>query len=159
MTFGNKVQSVTQSHIVPSVVDGILSGNVLSMRLLGNGKPWGGEAMKRPLMYTKNTSGGSYSGFDTLSTSAVETRVLMSFDPRSHYQSVVLSNMDLAVNNTQEKVIDLLAVEMDTAKLSMIDSIGTILYSDGTGNSNKDFLGLLAAVDKILRCPLLSYSL
>lgn len=146
-TFGNYVQSVTQDRIVPNVVDGILAGNVLTFRLLSNGKRWRGEALKRPMMYQKNSSGGSYSGFDTLSTAQVNTRVIMSFDPRQHYQSVVLSNLDLAVNATQEKVIDLLAVEMDTAKLSMADDIGSSFYSDGTGNSNKQFLGLEAHVD------------
>jgi len=146
-TFGNYVQSVTQDKIVPSVVDGVLNGNVLTHRLLGNGKRWSGEALKRPLMYQKNTAGGSYSGFDTLATNQVNTRVLMDFDPRQYYQSVVLSNLDLAVNATQEKVIDLLKVEMETAKLSMQDDVGTLFYADGTGNSNKDFLGLVAAVD------------
>lgn len=146
-TFGNYVQSVTQDKIVPSVVEGALNGNVITMRLLGNGKRWSGEALKRPLKYQKNTSGGSYSGFDTLSTAQVNTRVLMEFDPRQYYQSVVLSNLDLAVNATQARVLDLLKVEMETAKLDMQDSVGTLFYGDGTGNSNKDFLGLAAAVD------------
>lgn len=146
-TFDSYVQSVTQDEIVPSVIDGVLSGNVLALRLLGNGKPWSGEALKRPLFYQKNTSGGSYSGFDTLSTTKVNTRVLLSFDARQYYQSVVLSNLDLAVNATQARVLDLLKVEMETAKLSMSDSVGTLLYGDGTGNANKDFLGLGAAVD------------
>jgi len=146
-TFDDYVQSVTQDRIVPSVIDGVLSGNVLTFRLLANGKRWRGEALKRPMMYQKNTSGGAYSGFDTLSTAQVNTRVMMSFDPRQHYQSVVLSNLDLAVNGTQEKVIDLLAVEMDTAKLSMADDLGDAFYSDGSGTSNKQFLGLEAHVD------------
>lgn len=146
-TFGNYVQTVTQDSIVPSIVDGVLNGNVLTARLLGNGKRWSGEALKRPLMYQKNSAQGSYSGFDTLSTTQVNTRVLMTFDPRQYYQSVVLSNLDLAVNNTQAKVLDLVKVEMETAKISMQDSVGDLLYGDGTGNSNKDFLGLSAAVD------------
>lgn len=132
---------------MPSIVDGILSGNALTTRLLGNAKKWSGESLKRPIMFQKNSSGGSYSGFDTFSVAQVNTRVSLSFDPRQEYQSVVLSNLDLAVNATQERVLDLLKVEMETAKLSMMDNIGTRFYGDGTGNTNKDFLGLLAHVD------------
>lgn len=146
-TFDGYIQSVTRHKIIPSVVEGIVNGNVLAMRLLTNSKVWSGESLKRPLMYATNTSGGSYSGFDTFSTSQVNTRVLMAFDPRQNYQSVVLSNLDLAVNATQERVLDLLKVEMETAQISMLDRIGTQFYGDGTGNANKDFLGLGAAVD------------
>jgi len=147
MTFDSYVQSLTQDKIVPSVVDGAFNGNVLTARLLKNGKRWDGEALKRPMMYQKNSAQGSYSGFDTLSTNKINTRIISSFDPRQYYQSVVLSNLDLAVNATQSRVLDLLKVEMETAKMSMADSIGGLFYGDGTGNSNKDFLGLGAAVD------------
>lgn len=146
-TFGSYVQSVTQDRIVPSVIDGVLNGNVLTHVILGNSERWSGEALKRAHMYQKSTSGGSYSGYDTLSTAQVDTRVIMNFDPRQHYHSVVLSNLNLAVNATQERVLDLLKVEMETAKLSMLDDIGTAFYSDGTGNTNKQFLGLDAHVD------------
>lgn len=146
-TFGNYIQTVTRQKIVPSVVEGIVNGNVLTMRLFSNSKEWSGESLKRPLMYALNSSGGSYSGFDPFTTTQVDTRVLMSYDVRQNYQSVVLSNLDLAVNATQERVLDLLKVEMETAKVSMMDRIGTQIYADGTGNSNKDFNGLKNLVD------------
>lgn len=146
-TFGNYVQSVTRQHIIPKVVEGIVNGNVLTMRLLSNSQEWSGESLKKPLMKSLNTSGGSYSGFDTFSTAQADTRVLFSYDPRQNYQSVVLSNLDLAVNATQDRVLDLLKVEMETAKISMMDRIGTQFYADGTGNSSKDFNGLANLVD------------
>ena len=146
-SFDSYVQSLTLHKIVPKVVEGAVNGNVLLMRLIGNGKEWGGESMKRPVMYQVNSSGNSYSGMDTFSTAQVNTRVSLSYDVRQNYQSVVLSNIDLAVNKTQEGVIDLLKNEMEVAGVSITDRIGTQLYADGTGNSNKDFLGLKQLVD------------
>ena len=119
-TFGDYIQSVTQDKIVPSVVDGAFNGNVLTARLLKNGKRWDGEALKRPMMYQKNSAQGSYSGFDTLSTNKVETRIISSFDPRQYYQSVVLSNLDLAVNATQSRVLDLLKNLRDEFEVSIV---------------------------------------
>jgi len=43
--------------------------------------------------------------------------------------------------------LNLVKVEMESAQQDMIDSVGGLLYGDGTGNSNKDFLGLGAIVD------------
>ena len=147
MTFDTYITSVTQDEIVPKVVDEVLNSNVLALRVLGNGKSWNGESLKFPIKYQKGTSGGSFSGLDTFSTAKVNTRQLLSFDPRGYYQSVVLSGMEVDVNATPAGVLNLVKVEMESAQQDMIDSIGTLFYGDGTGNSNKDFLGLDAIVD------------
>lgn len=147
MTFDTYITSVTNHEIVRKVVDNILNSNVLSLRILGNGKSWNGETLRFPIKYQKSTSGGSFSGLDTFSTAKVNTRQTLSFDPRGYYQSVVLSGMEVDVNATPAGVLNLVKVEMESAQQDMIDSIGTLFYADGTGNSNKDFLGLDAIVD------------
>jgi hypothetical protein len=147
MTFDSYVQSVTQFEIVPKVVDNVLNSNVLALRLLGNSKPWNGEQMKFPIKYQKSTTGGSFSGLDTFSTSKMNTRQLLAFDPRGYYQTIVLPGMEVDVNATPAGVLNLVKVEMESAQQDMIDSVGTLFYTDGTGNSNKDFLGLDAIVD------------
>ena len=147
MTFDSYVQSVTQDEIVPKIVDNILNSNVLTLRILGNGKSWNGETLKFPFKYQKSTAGGSFSGLDTFSTTKINTRQVLSFDPRGYYQSVVLPGMEVDVNATPAGVLNLVKVEMESAQMDMIDSIGTLMYADGTGNSNKDFLGLDAIVD------------
>ena len=147
MTFDTYVTSITNHEIVPKVVDNILNSNVLALRILGNSKPWNGETLRFPIKYQKSTSGGSFSGLDTFSTAKVNTRQTLSFDPRGYYHSVVLSGMEVDVNATPAGVLNLVKVEMESAQQDMVDSIGTLFYGDGTGNSNKDFLGLDAIVD------------
>lgn len=145
--FDEQVQTTTQDIIVPAVVDTVLNSNVLTLRLMGNAKPWSGESMKFNVKISKSTSGGSFDGFDTFLTTRQNTRRQMNFGPKGFYQSVTLDNMSRAVNETSAKVLDLLQVEMDSAQEDMSDSIGTLFYGDGTGNNNKDFTGLAAAVD------------
>lgn len=145
MTFDAYVQSVTQDEIVPKVVDTVLGSNVLALTILSNSKPWNGETIKIPVKYQKNsTSQGSFDGFDTFDTTKVNTRVNMSFNPTGYYHSVVLSGMEVDVNATQAKVLDLVKVEMESAMEDMSDSIGTILYG---AQSGKNFLGLKDLVD------------
>lgn len=146
-TFDTYVTSITQDEFVPKVTDTILNSNILTLRMLGNSKVWSGENLKFPIKTSTNTSSGSFSGFDVFSTSKANTRNVLQFDPRSSYQSVVIDGMSLSVNATQAQVVDLLKTEMQGASQDFADTIGTQFYSDGTGNSNKDFLGLAAAVD------------
>lgn len=146
-TFSERVLSVTQDKLLPKVVDTILNSNVLARRILSNPKKWSGEQLKVPIKYQKNTTGGSFSGFDTFDTNASETRTRMAFDPKFYQKTCALPLSELAVNATESKVLDLMATELESTAQDAADDIGTIFYSDGTGNGGKDFLGLGALVD------------
>lgn len=145
--FGNRVVTTTQDKIMAKVVDSVLNSNVLATRFLSAAKQWSGETMKFPIKYQKNSTGSSFSGFDSLSTAASNTRVNMSFNPSFYSITTTLPLDELAVNATDARVLDLMAVETASSAQDMADEIGTQFYGDGTGNSSKDFLGLGAIVD------------
>lgn len=147
MAFGNRVTTTTQDKLMPKVVDTILNSNVLATRMLSNAKKWSGEKMKFPVKFEKNTTGQSFSSFDTFSTSATNNRVNMEFSPKFYQMTVALPLDELSVNQTEEKVIDLAKLELASTAQDMADDIGTLFYGTGTGNGGKDFLGLEAIVD------------
>jgi len=147
MAFGNRILTTTQDKMAPILVDTVLNSNVFAGKMLKAAKPWRGEKMKFPVKTAKNTTGASFSGFDTLSTSATNNRVNMEYSPKNYSIAVALPFDELSVNATAEKVIDLASVEVQSAALDMADDIGTLFWSDGTGNGGKDFLGLGAIVD------------
>lgn len=147
MAFGNRVTTTTQDELLPKVVDTILNSNVFATRMLGKAKKWTGETLKQPIKISKNSTGTSFSGFDTFSTSATNNRVNLSYNPKFYQITVALPLDELSVNQTDAKVLDLAAIELAGAAQDMADDIGTLFYSDGTGNSSKDFLGLSAIVD------------
>ncbi len=148
MAYSARLTSITQDKIVPKVIDTVLNSNVFAMKLLRSAKAWSGETFKIPLKYQNGTSGASFNGFDTFSTNASERRVSLSFTPKFYEKSVVLPLDEVDINGVDEtKVLDLVAIEMSLAAQEMADELGTIFWSDGTGNSSKDFLGLTAHVD------------
>jgi len=147
MTFTDRVKSITQDEILPKVIDNVLSDSFVPFRFLSNGKKWNGETLKRPMKIAKNTLGGSFSGLDVHNTGTVETRVLIAYDPRGYEIPVGISGMEKAVNATEARVLELVRTELESAQQDMLDDISDILYADGTGNSNKDFLGFDALVD------------
>ena len=144
MTFDDYIQTITQDEIVPKIVDTVLNGNVVSLRFLSNGKPWSGETLKVPFKYQKSTSGGAFDGFDTFTTTKVNTRAKMSFNPTGYYQSVTMNGMEIDVNATPAQVLDLVKVEMESSMEDMIDSVGDLFY---TAQAGKAFLGLPDIVD------------
>ena len=147
MAFGNRVLTTTQDELLPKVVDTILNSNVFATRMLGRAKQWKGETLKQPIKVSKNSTGQSFSGFDTFSTSATNNRVNLSYNPKFYQITVALPLDELSVNQTDSKVLDLAAVELSSGSQDMADDVGTLFHSDGTGNSGKDFLGLGAIVD------------
>src|SRR3990167_4198561 len=148
VAFGARVTTTTQDAILPKLVDTILNSNVFAARMLGRAKKWGfGEQVRQPVKVSKNSTGQSFAGFDTFSTSATNNRVNLSYPPAFYHISVALPLSELSVNSGDAKVLDLAAIELAGAAQDAADDIGTLFYADGSGNDSKDFLGLGAHVD------------
>jgi hypothetical protein len=147
MALGTRVTTTTQDKILPKVVDTILGSNVLGARMLKKAKKWSGDKLKFPIKVSKNSTGSSFAGFDTFSTSATDNRVLLEFSPKFRKITVSLPLDELSANATEDKIIDLAKIEMASAAHDMADDIGTDFYADGTGNSSKNFLGFGAIID------------
>jgi len=144
---GTRVTTTTQSKLMPKLVDTFLNSNVFATRQLGAAKNYVGERMKFPIKWKGNVTGQSFAGFDTFSTAATDNRVNLEFVPKFFQITISLPLDEIWINNTDEKVMDLISVECESSAQDMADNIGTLFYADGTGNGSKDFLGLGAIVD------------
>lgn len=147
MSFNNVVDTLTLEEIVPRVVDTVLRANTFTTKMLSKTKKFDAATQDFPIKFQIGTAIKSFIGFDTLETSFTDTRVLMKYNPRFVYANVALAGTDLVANNTMRKVLDLTKVEMQSRAQDLADGIGTMLWSDGTGNNSKDPLGLGAIVD------------
>lgn len=148
MQFDAQIQTLTQDYIVPKVTDNVLQSNVVALIMLANGRPWMGEQMKFPVKLASHTQGGSFDDFQGFSIQNENVRQLASFDIRAYYQSVVIGGIARSVNEkSKAAMLGLVKTEMESVHQDMVDDIGTILYANGTGNSNKNFLGLAAGID------------
>jgi hypothetical protein len=71
----------------------------------------------------------------------------MEFTPCFYQITVALPGDELSVADTEDKVLDLMKLEIQSSTEDMADDLGTIFYADGTGNGSKDPLGMAALVD------------
>lgn len=147
MAFNNVVDTITLEEIVPRVVDTVLRANTFATKMLSKTKRFGAATQDFPIKYQTGTAIQSFLGFDALPTSFTDTRVLLKYNPRFVAANVALAGTDLISNNTAAKVLDLTRVEMQSRAQDLADGIGTMLWGNGTGNANKDLLGLGALVD------------
>ena len=140
--------TLTQTRLLDKVIDSVLNGNVLAMRLLRQAVPWqGGTSIDIPVNLNDKTTFGSYSGFDTLSTTQENIRQRAVFPASQLFGAVVISGIQKAVNQGPAAVVNLVGQELEWTAKRMRDEFGRQIYGDGTGNSNKDILGLIAAID------------
>lgn len=141
----NRVTTTTNTKLLPKVVDTVLDSNVFATRMLTKAQRWTGEKIRKAVKTSKNTLGGSFDGFDTFSTSAVDTRQNLNFDAKFYEIPVVLPLTEISKNKADEtRTLDLMAIELASSAEDMADDIGTLFYGTGAG---KDFLGLEAIVD------------
>ena len=145
--YGQRIQTTVKQKYLPFVVDTVLNSNVLFQRVVRAGKKWSGRTLRVPVKVSKNSTGGSFRGFDTFSTSATDNRQYMEFTPSFYQITCALPGDELSVADTEDKVLDLMKLTIQSDTEDMADDLGTIFYADGTGNSSKDPLGLAALVD------------
>ena len=107
------VTSVTQDRFIPKAVDNVLNGTVLSMRLMRNSRSWrGGVSIEQPVHLSDITAVGSYSGFDTLSTTQENTRQRASFTPSQVYVAIPISGIQKAVNQRDAALLYLFSTSI-----------------------------------------------
>lgn len=64
-----------------------------------------------------------------------------------HWVNVTLTGTELAETDSDQQIISHLESEMQGASMTMNDMLSTAFFGNGTGNSSKDFEGLLNALD------------
>ena len=145
--YGQRIQTTVQTEYLPYVVDTVLNSNVMFQRIVRAAKDWNGRTLRVPIKVSKNSTGTSFRGFDTFSVAATDNRQFMEFTPSFYQITCALPGDELSVADTEDKVLDLMRLTIQSDTEDMADDLGTIFYADGTGNGSKDPLGLAALVD------------
>jgi hypothetical protein len=151
----NSIESLTTEYVIPVLVDNLFKSNPIFLRFNQKGRKYqGGLSIDQPLQYGRNSASGSYSGYDTLSTTPNEKYTRASFSWKQNYVSIPISGLDQIKNAGKEAVIDYLKSEMENARMTLEDNLGYQLFSLGTsadtatyGRGANGLTGLLSAVD------------
>jgi hypothetical protein len=102
----------------------------------------GGDFIAAPLEYALNSTVGSYSDTDTISTTRVDVFDRAEFQWKEYAGTAVVSNLETDRNAGEGQAFPLLPAKLENLRNSMKADINSDLFSDGTGNSGKDIGGL-----------------
>lgn len=149
MPLSNRITTTTNNRLLPKVVDLVLSDNVFAQMMMTKAAKWQGKQIEKVIKVSNGQSGSSFNGFDTFSRNASDTRQKMVHDAKFYQKSVAIAGTEIDINESsdEDKIIELIAIELESAVTEMADEIGTLFFGDGTGNSGKDFDGLQNIVD------------
>jgi len=149
MEFSATVTTVTREAIVKKVFDTVLEGNVGLLRFLGNAQTWGSGYKKEVIIkYTKSTTGGIVPVGGTLDTDRQSTRVRMVFEPQRIHKPVVVDDIEKTVNEGDQRILELLATEMDSIAQDLSDDLGGYFYGGtGAGSGASSFDSIYNAAD------------
>lgn len=102
----------------------------------------GGNVIAQELEYAENSAFVWYSGYETLSIAPSDVMSAAEFAYKQAAVAVTISGLEQLQNSSKEKMIDLLSARIRNAEKTMVNSIATAMYADGTGNSGKEIGGL-----------------
>lgn len=145
----NAILSTTLQNYQPTLVDNIFKDLVLLNHLNSRGRvvvEEGGTSIVEPLLYAVNGTAGSYSGYDTISLTPQDGISAAEYDWKQIAASIAISGIEEAKNRGTEAIIKLLNAKIMQAEMSIKSDLNDMLFADGTGNSGKDFNGLVNVV-------------
>lgn len=136
MVFSEAVTTVTRTKIVKDVFDQVTNGTPGLMLFLQKAKEWkSGTQYQFPIKYQDSTNGGNTGIADQLDTDRQNVRTLTTFNPKMSYKPVVVADIELVLNEGDERVVDLLQAEFDSQAQGLMNNMAQNLYTgNGTGN-------------------------
>ena len=145
----DEILSTTLKNYIPKLTDNIFTARPLFYALT-NGQTIrrvsGGAKIVVPIIYGTNSTAGSYSGTDTISTTAQTGITAAEYDWKQYAATVTINGIEEAKNNGEAQIIDLLEGKIFQTQETIIENMNTMFFGNGTGNSGKDWMGLAALV-------------
>jgi hypothetical protein len=140
----SEIVTTTLRNRSRTLSDNVSNHNALLRRLRENGNQTSvtGRDIVRELEYADNGTVQFYSGYETLDVSPSDVLSAAVFDYKQLAGNVTISGLEQVKNSGTEAIINLLEARINVLEKSMMNSLSTSIYSDGTGTSGKEIGGL-----------------
>ena len=140
----SEIVTTTLRNRSRTLSDNVSNHNALLRRLRENGNQTSvtGRDIVRELEYADNGTVQFYSGYETLDVSPSDVLSAAVFDYKQLAGNVTISGLEQVKNSGTEAIINLLEARINVLEKSLMNSLSTSLYSDGTGSSGKEVGGL-----------------
>lgn len=127
--------TTTDRNWSTKVTDNVSKHNALLNILKKKGKittESGGYEIALPLEYAENATYQRYSGYDALNTNASDVLTTVKYDFQQAALHVTASGRELRMNNSKERMINLVKSRKENALKTAANVFSTDIYSDGS---------------------------
>ena len=107
----------------------------------------GGVSLLEPILTDEAPNVGSYADYDVFATDPNKGFGMAEFNWRQFYGLIHISGIEQAMNMGEAAIIHLLSSRVQQLEETMSETINKQLFSNGAGNSGKDFDGLALLID------------
>ena len=109
-------------------------------------KESGGYQVQIPLEFGSNTNTKFFNPYDAIDTTPAEYALPVIFPWRHVASSATISEIEVVANSGKEKLFDLFEGRVRQAVRSMVNLLGSEIYSDGTSFGGNTIVGLAAGI-------------
>ncbi len=141
----DQLLSTTLANYRNQLTDNVFTARPLTYFLMDKGRIRmldGGTKIVEPLIYGTNSTVASYSGYDPISLTPQDGITAAEYDLKQYAASIAISGIEEAKNNGEAAIINLLEAKIMQAEESLREGFNQMFFSNGTGNSGKDWNGL-----------------
>lgn len=139
----------THRNLMPEMTDNVFLGNPLMMLFIKRTQLTdGGATFVAPIRISRNAAGSSYQGADVIPIQYDTANVIgAEWNWAQYARALGITGLDALRNRGARAVTNLIKTSLEGIEMELREDMGTDLYSDGTNNNSKAFVGLDAAVD------------
>lgn len=143
----NVLTSISRRFIMPTVTDQVYRSNAFWYRLDRANKRTvkGGTQIEVPLLYSRFSSSGFYTGFDLLDTTPQDIVKNAAFDWTQAYVTVTVDGRSLAINDSPESIASVVRTYFTAARMEMDELLGNGTFSAITDQTGIN--GIQGAID------------
>lgn len=142
--------STTLRNYTPKLEENIFTARPLTYWLTTNDRVRtvsGGTKIVEPLIYGTNSTVATYNMYDPLDITPQTGISAAEYNWKQIAASVAIAGLEEAINNGEAAIINLLDAKIMQAQESLSEKFNQMFYTDGTGNSGKDWNGLALLVN------------
>lgn len=143
----DQISAITQKAFIAKLADNIFDTNPLAARLKKNSLQLvdGGTSIIQPLGYAQATAAGWYQGAQTLDTTDNDVMTGAEYTWKQLYANITISRLDELKNSGDKAILNLVKQKTMIAEKTLIDTLGSGLYNDGT--TANQIVGLRAIIN------------
>lgn len=138
----DQISAITEKYYVPKLSDNIFDSNPYLKRIKEKSMVLidGGTSVMVPLEYAQDGAAGWFSGADTLDTTDADVITAAEYSWKQIYANISIKRSDELKNSGDAAKLNFVKSKLKNAEKTMLDQIGTGLYSAGT--NSKSIVGL-----------------